>query len=141
VALLGIFTMVPGVLDVVRFLGDVDDDPIGRFAFLVFFLGLIHIGYAFYLGQLPDWGSSWVLTAATLLQASLYAAVFMAVYLGQGQSQLVQFLDLGPHVASGRATAWCFVMFCLTGVVAYFCGRVSIRWQRAFMLVRTARGQ
>jgi hypothetical protein len=137
---LGIFSMVPGVLDVVRYLGDPDSEAgfVGRWAFVVFFLGCIHLAYALYIGQLPDWSTSWILTGATLLQAALYAAVLTALYLAGGQSELVEALDLGAHVDNGRARAWCFVMLCATGLVAYFCGRVSIRWRRAFVLVRDA---
>jgi hypothetical protein len=29
-------------------------------------------------------------------------------------------------------------MLCISGMAAYFCGRVSIRWRRAFVLVRDA---
>jgi hypothetical protein len=139
VGLLGVVSMAPGVMDVVRFVRDMDGEPIGRFAFLLFFLGLIQIAYAFYLGQLPDWSCSWVLTAVTLLQASVYAAVITALLLTQGHSQFIRFLDLRAHLDSGRATLWCFVMLCLSGLVAYFCGRVSIRWRRAFLVVRGAK--
>lgn len=138
VALLGLFSMIPGVLDVVRYLSDTESAGVGRWAFVVFFLGLIHLAYALYLGQLPDWSSSWVLTAMSLLQASIYAAVLTAVYMVGGQSQIAQMLDLGPHIDNGQATAWCFVMLCLTGLVAYFCGHVSMRWRRAFLVLRAA---
>jgi hypothetical protein len=135
---LGIFSMVPGVLDIVRYLRDMDSGPVGRWTFVVFFLGFVHLAYAFYLGQLPDWSSSWVLTAVTLLQGAVYAAVLTALQLTGGQSQFVEVLDLSRHVDNGQARAWCFVMLCLTGMVAYFCGRVSMRWRRAFVLIRAA---
>lgn len=136
--LLGVFSLVPGVIDVVRYLRDTESGFVGRWAFVTFFLSLLHFGYAFYLGQLPDWSSSWVLTAATLLQAAVYASMLTALHLAGGQSQFVIMLDLGPHVNNGHARAWCFVMLCVTGMAAYFCGRVSIRWRRAFVLVREA---
>ncbi|HTN74770.1 MAG TPA: hypothetical protein VL096_05965 [Pirellulaceae bacterium] len=141
VALLGVVSMVPSVIDIVRFLGNTEGDPIGRFAFLLFFLGLLQLAYAVYVGQLPDWSSAWVLTGMTLLQAAFYAAVLTNIQLAKGGSQLVQMLDLGPHVDNGQVRAWCFIMLLLTGVVAYYCGSVSIRWRRAFITVRLARGR
>lgn len=135
---LGIVSLAPGVYDIVRFVRDTESGPIGRWAFVTFFLATLHFAYAFYLGQLPDWSASWVLTAATLVQASLYASLLTALHLAGGESQLVDALDLGPHVDNGHARAWCFVMLCLTGLAAYFCGRVSMRWRRAFVLVRDA---
>ncbi len=140
VTLLGVFSMIPGALEVARYLSDVEDYAIGRFAFVMFLLGSLHLAYALYLVQMPDWSSSWTLTAATLLEAALYAAILTTIVLSQGQSQIIQSLDLAHHVANGRAAAWCFVMFCLSGVVAYFCGRMSIRWRRAFLTVRNAHG-
>lgn len=136
--LLGLFSVVPGVLDVVRYLRDTESGFVGRWAFVVFFLATLHFGYAFYLGQLPDWSSSWVLTAATLAQGAVYGATLTALYLAGGGSQFVQMLELQSYVDNGHARAWCFVMVCVTGVVAYFCGRVSMRWRRAFILVRDA---
>jgi hypothetical protein len=115
-----------------------DSGPVGRWAFVIFFLGLLHFSYAIYLGQVPDWSASWVLTGATLLQGAFYAALLTALYLAGGQSEMVEALDLGPHVDNGHARAWCFVMLCLTGMAAYFCGTVSIRWRRAFVLIREA---
>jgi hypothetical protein len=135
---LGVVSMVPGVLEVIRFLRDTDSFPLGRWAFSIFFLGLLHFAYALYLGQLPDWSAAWVITSATLLQGAVYASVLTALYLVGGQSQLVEALDLGPHVDNGHARAWCFVMLCLNSVVAYYCGRVSMRWRRAFVLLRSA---
>jgi hypothetical protein len=140
VALLGVFSMVPGVLEVARYLSNVEDDAMGRFAFVMFLLGAMHLAYALYLAQMPDWSSAWTLTAATLLEAAIYAAILTTIILSSGQSQIIQSLDLAHHIANGRATAWCFVMFCLSGVVAYFCGRVSIRWRRAFLTIRGAHG-
>jgi hypothetical protein len=139
VAVLGFVTIVPGVYDVVRHLSDPDGDAIGRWAFVVFFLGLVHFAYAIYLGQIPDWSAAWVLTGVTLLQGAFYAALLTALFLAGGQSELVEALDLGPHVDNGQARAWCFVMLCLTGMAAYFCGTVTMRWRRAFVLIRDAR--
>jgi hypothetical protein len=136
--LLGFTSLAPGVYDIVRYLRDTDSGAVGRWVFIVFFLGLMHFAYGFYLGQLPDWSSAWVLTGVTLLQAAVYAAVLTALYLTGGQSQFVEGLDLRRYVDNGHARAWCFVMMCLTGMAAYFCGRVSIRWRRAFVLVRSA---
>ncbi len=138
VALLGIFSMIPATYDVVRYLSNTDSEFVGRWAFMLFFLGLIHLAYAIYLAQLPDWSSAWVLTGVTLGQGAIYAMLLTAIYLVRGRSQLVQALDLGPYVDNGQAIAWCFIMLLLTGLTAYFCGRVSIRWRRSYLLVRRA---
>jgi hypothetical protein len=139
VAVLGLVTIAPGVYDVVRHLSDPDGEAIGRWTFVVFFLGLVHFAYAIYLAQIPDWSAAWVLTGATLLQGAFYAALLTALFVAGGQSEMVESLDLAPYVDNGRARAWCFVMLCLTGMAGYFCGTVSIRWRRAFVLIREAR--
>lgn len=138
VSLLGMFSMAPAVYDVARYLSHTEGDFVGRWAFLLFFLGMIHLAYAVYLTQLPDWSSAWVLTSVVLGQGAFYAMLLTAAYLARGGSQLVQALDLGQYIDNGQAIAWCFIMLCLTGVVAYFCGRVSIRWRRSFVTIRDA---
>jgi hypothetical protein len=138
VALLGMITMTPGVWEVARFLRNPEEFVVGRFALVVFFLGTMHLAYALYLAQLPDWSAAAVLTIATLVQSAVYAATLTAVLLSQGQSQLVAWLDLAHHIPNGRAAGWCFVMFCLTGIGGYFSGHVSLRWRRAYLVIREA---
>lgn len=141
VSVLAVVSMVPAGVDIVRVVSDPNAEPLGRFTYLLLFGGALQLAYAVYLGQMADWSSSWVLTAVALLQAGMYAAALSSLHLAKGQSPLVPWFDLGPHVDNGYAVAWCFIMLLLASAVAYFCGRVSMRWRRAFQLVRTAYGR
>ncbi len=132
IAGLALFGMAPGILDVVDHFRSVDSVGIARWALLVIVIGFIQLAYVVYVIQLPDFSSVWVVTGFTLFLAGLYAMMLALTTLGGGGNQFIEALDLADLAANKKAGRWCFVMLCLSSLMAYFGGRVSVKWQRIF---------
>lgn len=131
IALLG---MVPAVQEITAHLQLQDGTLLSRWVYVTLLVGGLQLAYAGYLVQLPDWSSVWVVTAFSLLVAGVYAAMFCVTLLAGNENQFVQALDLAERLRGGKATGWCLVMLCVTGLLAYSGGRVGSRWRQAFAM-------
>ena len=92
-------------------------------------LATLQGAYSAYVYQLPDWSTVWVVTIVTLVIATGYGMMLGLTFITHGDAWLVNILDLGDVLRGGRASLWCFVMLCLTSLVSYFSGRISVRWR------------
>lgn len=113
--------------------------PVARWAYLAVVVGLLQIAYAFYLIQLPDWGSVWVVAILSLATTTMYAALASAVVFGP-DSSLLESLQL-TYVVRKKAILWCTIMLSLSALQTYFGGRVAIRWHKAFSIAYPATTQ
>ncbi len=120
---------IPAVLDVVAHLRTETSLGVTRWAYLVLMLAMLQCAYAAYVYQLPDWSTVWVVTIATLVMATGYAMMLGLTFISNGDAWAVRSLDLGDVIRGGRASLWCFLMLCLTSMVSYFSGRISVRWR------------
>jgi hypothetical protein len=125
IALCGV---VPAVLDILEHLRTEGSPGVAVWAYLSLWIDLLQISYAIYLAQLPDWSSVWVGTLVTLAISVLYAMLLGLTYLSRHDSWLVEKLELSDQLTGGRAAGWCFIMLCLTSLVSYLSGRMSMRW-------------
>jgi hypothetical protein len=133
-AVAALFGIAPAVLDVVQHFQSVESTGIPRWAWILFLLGGIQIGYAVYLCQLPDWASVWVVSIVTLGLATAYAMLLGILLLSDGQSQVLRALELTTRSTGHQATGWCVIMLSITILLAYFSGRIGTAWQRAYRL-------
>jgi hypothetical protein len=140
-----LFSVAPAVWDVVDYIrvyqtefASPQTHFVARWALVLFFLGIVQIGYAVYLFQLPDWTSVWVVTMVSLLLAALYAGVLGLVLITRDDGWIVQSLQLADKLAGGKAALWCLAMVCLSTILAFFSGRLSVKWHKAEMLLRQA---
>ena len=129
---LAVISMIPALLDMVAHARQADSAGISRWALALFLAGGLQIAYAVYLMQLPDWATAWVMSIVMLVCATAYAALLGALTLANQQSQFVQFLELGDKLPGHQATTWCVMMLTLSGLLAYFSGRISFRWRRTY---------
>ena len=127
-----VVSVIPALLDVIQRVPQADAVWISRWALTLLLAGGLQIAYAVYLMQLPDWGTAWVLSIAMLVLATGYAALLGALTLANQQSQFIQFLELGDKLPGRQATTWCLLMLTLSGLLAYFSGRISFRWRRTY---------
>jgi hypothetical protein len=67
--------------------------------------------------------------------ATAYAMLLGIVLLGDASSPIIQFLELGDKLAGNKATGWCLIMLSLACLLAYFSGRISVRWSNAYELM------
>ena len=133
----GLFAMVPGIWDVVEHLTIPESQFVARWAFLLLTLGLVQMGYSVYLIQLPDWTTVWVVTLYALAMAAIYAMVFGLTLIASNDTALVSALQLQDKVAGGQAALWCLCMASLFTLLAFFAGRMSVRWHRAELVLHS----
>jgi hypothetical protein len=130
-----LFSVAPAVWDLVEYIriDDLDAPFVARWALVLFFLGIVQLAYAVYLFQLPDWATVWVVTVLLLLMAAGYAAVLGMVLISDGDGLLVgpHGLQLADKLAGGQAALWCLCMVCVATILAFFAGRMSVRWRAA----------
>jgi len=126
--------MIPAAREVAEHFRIADGSQLHRWVYASLLIGGLQLAYAGYLVQLPDWSSVWVVTIFSLLVAAAYAAMLCLTLLAGADSHFVQLLDLAERLRGGKATGWCFVMLCITGLLAYSSGRVGSRWRQAFAM-------
>jgi hypothetical protein len=124
--------VIPALLDIVAHVRHGESAGIARWALALLLASGLQAAYAGYLLQLPDWGTTWVLSIVMLVFATGYAALLGALTLANQQSQLVQFLELGDMLPGGQAMIWSLVMLGFYSLLAYFSGRISFRWRRVY---------
>jgi len=132
-ACLGAAPAVLEWIDYVQWGGSVDVPPPGRWAFLLMLLCLLEIAYAVYLWQLADWMSLLVVATAALVLAGLYAIALGLTLVSRATEGLVgeHGLQLGHHLAGGKAAMWSLLMLAVWALVALFAARLSLQWRRA----------
>jgi hypothetical protein len=137
-ALAAVLGAGPAVLDVAETLQLEQPNGVSPWACGLLLLCVVQLAYAFYLVQLPDWSTAWVVTLATLAVAALYAMLLAIVSLSSADGRLIQLLRLSDRFQGGAAAGWCFVMLCITALLSYFLGRFAVRWRRSYELVSVA---
>jgi hypothetical protein len=124
--------LIPVLLEVVEHVRHSGSVGLSRWALAQLMASGLQVAYAVYLLQIPDWGTLRVVSLVLLGLAAAYAALLGALTLAKGHSELVLFLELGDGVSQNQATIWCLLMLVVFGLLAYFSGRISIRWQRGY---------
>ncbi len=136
-----LFSVAPAVWDLVEYIRiDEFDAPfVARWALVLFFVGIVQLAYAVFLFQLPDWASVWVVTLFQLALAAAYAAVLGIVLMSDTGGLLVgpQGLQLADKLAGGQAALWCLCMVSVATILAFFAGRMSVRWRQAERMLQS----
>ena len=132
VMVVAVVSVIPALLDLLQHARQADSAGMSRWALALLLAGGLQIAYAVYLMQLPDWSTAWVMSVVMLVLATVYAALLGALTLAKPQSQFIQFLELGDKLPGHQATIWCLMMLVLSACLAYFSGRISFRWRRAY---------
>ena len=138
-----LLSIAPAVWDVMEYFRQVDpvEPPgISRWALLVLLLATVQIAYAFYLFQLPDWTSVRMVTLHALAMSAFYALALGGVLVSGPGSWMVgpNGLQLADQLAGGKAALWCVAMVSVSTVLAFFAGRLAMRWRRAESIVQQA---
>ena len=129
-ALTAICSMIPAVLDIIEHVRVQPSAGVARWAYLLLLVGTVQLAYALYLAQLPDWSTVWVVTVVSLVLASVYAGFLSLTILAGSDSGVIASLELTDQLRGGRATGWCFIMLCVSCLLSYTSGRISVRWQK-----------
>jgi hypothetical protein len=138
-AALAIFGVSPAVWEWFELWRNPDQPPVPPWVFALLITGVLQLAYSVYLAQIPDWSALWATTIATLAAAAAWAALLGTTLLGRDESALVMLFRYADKLAGNRAAMWCFIMLCLSSVLAYFLGHTAVRWQRSYRLLRRVR--
>lgn len=140
-AALAIFGVAPAVWEWFALWQSVEEKPIPPWVFALLIAGVLQLAYAVYLAQVPDWSALWATTVAALVAAAAWATLLGTTLLGKQESMLVVLFGYADKLERNRATGWCFIMLCLTSVLAYFLGLSAARWHRSYRLLRDLRAE
>jgi len=90
----------------------------------------LHLAYAVYLAQIPHPASLLVATLFLLVVTSMYAMLAAVRMLVDDRHTWMRFLRLDTNqFAAAQEATWCFLMVLLTGMVAYYAGRLALFWR------------
>ncbi|MGI8977873.1 MAG: hypothetical protein ACR2FY_01465 [Pirellulaceae bacterium] len=133
-----VFSIFPSAWDLFAYVSGTSASPLGRWAIVLGMLGAVQVAYAFYLIQLPDWTTVWMVTLFALASAALYAMALGLTIISGEDGWLVRFLQISDKVAGGKAALWCLCMMSVMTLLAFFAGRISVRWRQAEAVLREA---
>ena len=130
VAFVGLFSGIPAIVYMAQHV------PLGslampRWVACLLMLSGLQLAYAFYVAQLPDWSTVWVVAITMVGVATLNSLLLATTLLSSGTGGMIGLLELHDQVRGGRAAGWCFIMLCLSITVAYCAGRMASRWHTA----------
>lgn len=108
--------------------------PLPRWIYLQVFAALLHVIYAAFLIQVPDWATLKAVSFAMLAIAMSFGLISTGLTVGNGNGFVPTFLGLTPSLVR-RAGLWCVAMLCVATLASYLGGRESARWQRAEQLL------
>lgn len=137
-ACLGIVALVnlgPAVYHWIEWSQIIDSPALPRWIYLQAFVAVIHVVYAIYLLQIPDWSALKAVSVAMLVVAFVFGLVSTGLVAGGGQGAVAGFLEL-PHVLVYQASIWCVAMLLLSTLMCYMGGREALNWQRTEQLLR-----
>ncbi len=108
--------------------------PVPRWIWMQVFVALLHMVYAVYLLQIPDWASLRAVAFAMLGIAMLFGLVAAGLMGSSNDNFVPQFMQLSGNTVR-QARLWCVAMLCVATLASYLGGRESAKWQRAEKLM------
>lgn len=129
-----IVNMVPAIYHWYHWAQQADTNPLPRWIYIQIFVGALHLIYAFFLAQVPDWSAMRAVSVALLLMAFVFGIVSTGLLVG-GTGDLSGYLGI-PFALNRQACIWCVAMLCLATLMAYWGGKESANWQRAEHLLK-----
>ncbi len=113
--------------------------PADAWTYLVLLMALIQAAVAVYAMRLPDWSTSWVVSLVATAAAAMYALGLALTMFADQENQIVRQLGLLDEAFRGTAQRWCFLVMCVTLILAYCYGRFSWCWYREDQRLRETR--
>ncbi len=131
---IAIVNVIPAVVFWYRWSALDQMTPLPRWIYLQIFVALLHVFYAVFLVQIPDWASLRAVSFALLAIAMTFGLLSVGLVIGEGVEFVPQFLGLELSLVR-KAGLWCVAMLCVATLGSYLGGRESARWQRAEKLL------
>jgi hypothetical protein len=120
----------PALWEITDFMQYDSGPDVARWAFLLLMCGVVQLATIVLLVQVPDWSSVWIVTLQSLGFAAIYAAILGLTAITNGDSSLIDTLQLGEQYSSNKAPAWCICLAATYACIAFFAGRISAKWHK-----------
>ena len=133
-AVVAIINMIPAIYHWYHWAQLTDSVPLPRWIYIQIFVGALHLIYAVFLAQIPDWSAMRAVSVALLFMAFIFGIVSTGLLVG-GSGNLSGFLGI-PFALNRQACFWCVAMLCLATLMSYWGGKESANWQRAEHLLK-----
>ncbi len=133
--LVATINLVPALYCWMRWVQFGEPVELARWMYLQVFVAALHLIYAVFLLQIPDWSALRTVAIASLVFAFVFGTVSTGLLLGDGQGLIANFLEI-PYSLTTRASIWCVAMLCLSTLISYLSGREAENWRRAEQLLR-----
>ncbi len=134
ILILGVINLAPAISQWLAWSSGTESGATPRWIYILMFLAALHLVYAIYLIQIPDWSALISVSIAMLAFAFVFGVVSTGLVLGGSQGTIARTLQLAT-VLTGPASIWCVAMLCLATLVSYMGGREAINWHRADRLL------
>ena len=108
---------------------DAATDVIPRWIYVQLFLAFLHVVYAMFLLQIPDWSALRSMSFLMLIFAALYGFVAATLLIGGAGTDVPKFLEL-PHSLIQRSMIWSVVMLFFELLGSYVAGVEAMNWKR-----------
>ena len=136
--LLALFGMGPALWRLINWshywFNDLENPPrIYCWTCVLLIAGIVQLAYAFYLYQLPDWSTVWVIALVSLFVTTAYTVMLVIELQGDLMNPVLVMLQLHQEkISMGKQAAWCFCVLLVNGTFTYFAGRYGIRWKQEY---------
>lgn len=129
VLMIGVVTVLPSIYYWIVSSSEGNWQFVARWAYIIGFLGAVHVLYGIYTMQLVDYSALQSLSVFLLIVTCVYGFTGMSLLLDEGNGVVARFLQL-PEVLKTRAMIWCGIMFGITALGCYLFGREAMFWRR-----------
>jgi hypothetical protein len=125
VLVIGVIVAIPAIMQWSLFLNSEDPSPIGRWVWLLAFVGGLHVLYAIYAATVDDYGSYRSMAVFFLISACLMGFFGVSLWLGSSTGVISRFLQISA-LNQPRGAAWCGAMAGLSVLASYVFSRETI---------------
>ena len=132
---IGIANFAPSLITVFSDSEVLPYSSIPRWMYTLPFVGFLHVIYAIFLIQIPDWTSLRSVSIFQLIVAGIFGFLTVALLLGGADGKVARFLEL-PFGLVPRAIIWSISMLLIELGGSFLAGTEASNWKKMESLLR-----
>ena len=136
IIVVGLINLVPGIYHWYLWAQEPLASELPRWIYMLIFLAVIHLLYAVFVLQVPDWSALRAVSVVMLLVAAVCGFISVGIVLGGASSPTVRFLGIHYSMLNS-AIIWCVAMLLLAIVTSYMTAKESYNWQRIDQILQS----
>ena len=129
VLMIGLVTIVPALYQWIQISQADGLGVVPRWAYLLGFVGGLHLLYAILLFQVDDYSAIQSLAVFLLVVTCMYGFLAVTLTLGGAAGSMARLLEV-PSVLRPRASIWCGLMFGISALSCFLLGREAVILRR-----------